>query len=201
MSDAASPVVGQTRRRVGPGAASPGAQGLQGVFFLPEMAALCFLEPALGVLTHLLSSWTLGEVLAHRQKTTQTVNSGVKTPLDSEARDCASVQLLNSATGSGVTPRDSDRSPQALRTCWGPHREKRRVRTGAVSTCLQTKLLSWGNSASPAFSWVLLLPTLRCGVCPKTGRLSPPAMDEHVTQAVVPAARIHGHGPWTESVA
>ena len=57
------------------------------------------------------------------------------------------------------------------------------------------------DSASPAF-WVLLLPTLRRGVCPKTGRLSPPAMDEHVTQAgVVPVALIHRHGPCTEFVA
>lgn len=132
---------------------------------------------------------------------TQTVNSGVKTPLNSEARDCASGRLLSSATGSGVTPGDSDQSPQALRTSWGPHGEKHRVRTGAVRTCLQTKLLSWGNRASPAFSWVLLLPTLRRGICPKTGGLSPPAVDEHMTQAVVPVARIHGHGPWTESVA
>ncbi|CAI9164412.1 unnamed protein product [Rangifer tarandus platyrhynchus] len=73
------------------------------------------------------------ERLAHHQKTTQTVKSGVKTRLNSEARDCASVQLLSSATGSGVTPCDSDQSPQAPRTSWGPHGEKRKVRTRAMS--------------------------------------------------------------------
>lgn len=58
-----------------------------------------------------------------------------------------------------------------------------------------------GDSASPAF-WVLLLPTLRRGVCPKTGGLSPLAMDEYMTQAgVVPVAWTHGHGPCTEFVA
>nr|CAI9702038.1 unnamed protein product [Rangifer tarandus platyrhynchus] len=75
------------------------------------------------------------ERLAHHQKTTQTVKSGVKTRLNSEARDCASVQLLSSATGSGVTPCDSDQSPQAPRTSWGPHGEKRKVRTRAMSRC------------------------------------------------------------------
>lgn len=101
----------------------------------------------------------------------------------------------------GVTPGDFTRVPRPWRTAY----TERSTESGleAVRTCLQTKLLSWGNRASPAFpgsaashpgdgAFVLRPWTI------------PTSRDEHMTQAgVVPSAgstvMVPGQNLWLET--